>query len=386
MMMMGIRFMGDVPFTDVYIHALVKDEQGQKMSKSKGNIIDPLEVLNQFGTDAFRFTLAVLAIQGRDIRLSEERIAGYRNFINKIWNAARFVFMNLDDCEFPSIEKPELTLADRWIMTRTGEVCEQVAGQLDRYEFNEAARTSYQFVWHEFCDWYLEMVKRELYSNDPHRKEVAQSALQVLLGGVARLLHPFIPFITEEIWQMLPHTQGSIMVAAFPQRSEFIYDEQSIEEVDLLKGVITGIRNIRGEMNIPPKKSIRTIVDVTESRKREILKNNVAYIASLAKAESVDFVSGIEKPESSATYVFRDIQIHLLLEGLINYDEERRRIRKEIENIQREMELSRRKLANKDFLSQAPPSIVAGVKEKVELIGAKLERLNENLAILEGPQ
>ncbi len=386
MMMMGIRFMGDVPFTDVYIHALVKDERGQKMSKSKGNIIDPLEVLDQFGTDAFRFTLAVLAIQGRDIRLSEERIAGYRNFINKIWNAARFVFMNLDDCEFPSIEEPELTLADRWIMTRTGEVCEQVAGQLDRYEFNEAASTSYQFVWHEFCDWYLEMVKRELYSNDPHRKEVAQSALQVLLGGVARLLHPFIPFITEEIWQMLPHTQGSIMVAPFPQRSEFIYDEQSIEEVDLLKGVITGIRNIRGEMNIPPKKSVKTIVDVTEPRKREILKNNVAYIASLAKAESVNFVSGIEKPESSATYVFRDIQVHLLLEGLINYDEERSRIRKEIEKIQREMELSRRKLANKDFLSQAPPSIVAGVKEKVDLIGAKLERLNENLAILEGPQ
>jgi valyl-tRNA synthetase len=386
MMMMGIRFMGDVPFRDVYIHALVKDERGQKMSKSRGNIIDPLEVLDQFGTDAFRFTLAVLAIQGRDIRLSEERIAGYRNFMNKIWNAARFAFMNLDDCRAPSIEKVHLTLADRWIMTRMGEVSEQVSGQLDRYEFNEAASTSYQFVWHEFCDWYLEMAKRELYSQDPHRKEVAQSVLQVLLSGIARLLHPFVPFITEEIWQMLPHTQGSIMVAPFPQRSEFICDEQSIEEVDLLKGVITGIRNIRGEMNIAPKKSVKTVVDAAESKKREILKNNVAYIASLAKAEPIDFVSGVEKPESSATYVFGDIQVHVLLEGLVNYDEERRRIKKEIEKVQREMTLSRKKLTNKDFLNQAPSSIVESVKEKVELIGAKLDKLHENLAILEGPK
>ncbi|TET53676.1 MAG: valine--tRNA ligase, partial [Desulfobacteraceae bacterium] len=208
MMMMGIWFMGDIPFRDVYIHALVKDEQGQKMSKSKGNIIDPLEVLDRFGTDAFRFTLAVLAIQGRDIRLSEERIAGYRNFINKIWNAARFVFMNLDDGKFPYIEESDLTLADRWIMTRVGQVAEQVADRFQKYEFNDAASISYQFVWHEFCDWYLEIAKLELYSKDPKRIGVAQSVMQILLSGVVRLLHPFVPFITEEIWQRLPHTQG----------------------------------------------------------------------------------------------------------------------------------------------------------------------------------
>jgi valyl-tRNA synthetase len=304
MMMMGIWFMGDIPFRDVYIHALVKDEQGQKMSKSKGNIIDPLEVLDRFGTDAFRFTLAVLAIQGRDIRLSEERIAGYRNFINKIWNAARFVFMNLDDSKFPYIEESDLTLADRWIMTRVGRVAEQVADRFQKYEFNDAASISYQFVWHEFCDWYLEVAKLELYSKDPKRIGVAQSVMQILLSGVVRLLHPFVPFITEEIWQRLPHTQGSVMVAPFPQPSEFISDMESIEQMDLLKAVITGIRNIRGEMNIPPKTSVKTVIDVKGPKEREILKNSATYITSLAKVESIDFVSGIEKPKSSATYVF----------------------------------------------------------------------------------
>ncbi|MBE9574888.1 MAG: valine--tRNA ligase [Proteobacteria bacterium] len=384
MMMMGIWFMGDIPFRDVYIHALVKDEQGQKMSKSKGNIIDPLEVLDRFGTDAFRFTLAVLAIQGRDIRLSEERIAGYRNFINKIWNAARFVFMNLDDSKFPYIEESDLTLADRWIMTRVGRVAEQVADRFQKYEFNDAASISYQFVWHEFCDWYLEVAKLELYSKDPKRIGVAQSVMQILLSGVVRLLHPFVPFITEEIWQRLPHTQGSVMVAPFPQPSEFISDMESIEQMDLLKAVITGIRNIRGEMNIPPKTSVKTVIDVKGPKEREILRNSATYITSLAKVESIDFVSGIEKPKSSATYVFGDIQVHVLLEGLINYEDERRRMRKEIKKIEREMALSRKKLENKDFLNEAPPSIVEGVKEKVDLIGLKLEKLNQNLTILEG--
>jgi valyl-tRNA synthetase len=383
MMMMGIHFLGDVPFRDVYIHALVKDEQGQKMSKSKGNIIDPLEVLDRFGTDAFRFTLSVLAIQGRDIRLSEERIAGYRNFINKIWNAARFSLMNLKDCKPPSIDKSSITLADRWIMSRMGEVAEEISGHLDDYRFNDATSTCYQFVWHEFCDWYLEMAKLELYSKDQKRREVAHSVLQILLSGVVRLLHPFVPFITEEIWYRLPYTEGSIMVAQFPQPLEFIYDDESIKEMDLLKEVITGIRNIRGEMNVPPKKDVKIVIDAKGSREREIFENNLAYITSLAKVESIDIVSGTEKPEWSATYVFGDVQVHVLLKGLINYEDERNRIYKEIKKIEHEMDLSRRKLANKDFLNQAPLHIVENVKEKTELMGVKLERLNQHLTVLE---
>jgi valyl-tRNA synthetase len=384
MMMMGIHFLGDVPFRDVYIHALVKDEQGQKMSKSKGNIIDPLEVLNRFGTDAFRFTLSVMAIQGRDIRLSEERIAGYRNFINKIWNAARFSLMNLKDCKPPSIDKSSITLADRWIMSRMWEVAEEISGHLDDYRFNDAAGTCYQFVWHEFCDWYLEMAKLELYSKDQKRREVAHSVLQILLSGVVRLLHPFVPFITEEIWYRLPYTEGSIMVAQFPQPLEFIYDDESIKEMDLLKEVITGIRNIRGEMNVPPKKDVKIVIDAKGSREREIFENNLAYITSLAKVESIDIVSGTEKPEWSASYVFGDVQVHVLLKGLINYEDERNRIYKEIKKIEHEMDLSGRKLANKDFLNQAPSHIVENVKEKAGLMGVKLERLSQHLNMLEG--
>ena len=384
MMMMGLHFMGDIPFRDVYIHALVKDDQGQKMSKSKGNIIDPLVVLDSFGTDSFRFTLSVLAAQGRDIRISEERIAGYRNFMNKIWNAARFSLMNLKDCKSPSINADALTLADTWIMSRIGVVADEISSHIDDYKFNDAASITYQFVWHEFCDWYLEMVKLELYSKDQERIEVAQSVMQTVLSGVLRLLHPFVPFITEEIWQRMPHTEGSIMIAQFPQGTDFISDEESIKEMDLIKEVITGVRNIRGEMNIPPKKDVKIIIDVKRKKEKEIFKNNLSYITNLAKVESVELVSDMEKPDSSATYVFSDIQVHVLLKGLINYDDERKRIYKGIKKIEKEMEMSKKKLENSDFLNQAPSHIVENVKEKVQHMSMKLEKLYQNLTILKG--
>jgi valyl-tRNA synthetase len=269
-------------------------------------------------------------------------------------------------------------------MSRMWEVAEELSGHLDDYRFNDAAGTCYQFVWHEFCDWYLEMAKLELYSKDQKRREVAHSVLQILLSGVVRLLHPFVPFITEEIWYRLPYTEGSIMVAQFPQPLEFIYDDESIKEMDLLKGVITGIRNIRGEMNVPPKKDVKIVIDAKGSREREIFENNLAYITSLAKVESIAIVSGTEKPEWSATYVFGDVQVHVLLKGLINYEDERNRIYKEIKKIEHEMDLSGRKLANKDFLNQAPSHIVENVKEKAGLMGVKLERLSQHLNMLEG--
>ncbi len=384
MMMMGLHFIGDVPFRDVYIHALVKDEQGQKMSKSKGNIIDPLVVLDSFGTDSFRFTLAILAAQGRDIRLSEERIAGYRNFMNKIWNAARFTLMNLKDCKPPSINTDTLTLADRWLMSRIGKVADEISSHIDDYKFNDAAHLCYQFVWHEFCDWYLEMVKLELYSKDQKKREVAQSTMHILLSGVLRLLHPFVPFITEEIWQRMPYTEASIMTAQFPQQTDFMYDEEAIKDMDLIKEVITGVRNIRGEMNIPPKKDVKIVIDVKGAQERQVLNNNLSYIKSLAKVESIDVVSDMEKPDSSATYVFSDIQVHVILKGLINYDDEKKRIHKGIKKIEREMEISQKKLANRDFLNQAPPYIVENVKEKVKHMNTKLDKLNQNLTVLEG--
>ncbi len=385
MMMMGLHFMGDVPFKDVYIHALVKDEQGQKMSKSKGNIIDPLDVMDRFGTDAFRFTLLALAVQGRDIRLSEDRIGGYRNFINKIWNAARFTLLNLGDSTPSNIVEDDLTLPDRWIMTRMAEVAEEISEYMDDYRLNDAANAGYQFFWHEFCDWYLEMAKMELSGNDKKKSSSARSVLQSMLGAAVRLLHPFIPFITEEIWQRLPSTKGSIMSASFPDPGEFIHDPDSVRQMDLLRGVITGIRNIRGEMNIPPKKYPKVVIDVKEPEEKRVIKQGFHYIKELARAESITLGFGVKKPDSSATYVMGKIQIYVLLEGMIDYDHEKRRLRKEIKKIEKDIDTSRRKLENDDFLNHAPQQIVEEVQAKMENMTGKLDRLNQNLYILEGP-
>jgi valyl-tRNA synthetase len=268
-------------------------------------------------------------------------------------------------------------------MTRLARVSQEIDTYMDEYKFNEAASTCYQFVWHEFCDWYLEMAKLELYSEDQRRRQVAQSVIQVLLSGVVRLLHPFLPFITEEIWQRLPHTEGSVMVAPFPQAREFVYDEESINQMEVIKGVITGIRNIRGEMNVAPKTYVRAVIDVSGEGEKATLDTGRPYIMSLTKVESIEIVSEEKKPEGSATYVFGDIQVHVLLKGLIDYEKERKRIYKEIKRAEREMELSQRKLSNKDFLNQAPPNIIRDVREKSQLMSAKLQGLNQNLTFLE---
>jgi len=383
MMMMGIHFMGDIPFKDVYIHALVRDAEGKKMSKSKGNVIDPLEIMDQFGTDAFRFTLAALAAQGRDIKLSEETILGYRHFVNKIWNAARFALMNLDENEGPKHDEGAYTLADRWILTRLGQVSEEVSRAIEAYQFNEAAGHCYQFIWHELCDWYLEMAKQELYGDDGVSKETARAVVQEALMAALKLLHPFMPFVTEEIWQKLPGTDGSIMTASFPEPSDFSRDEDALKEMHLLMGVIAAIRNIRGEMNIPPSKNVNIIIDAKTKQDEEILKRNLAYIQTLAKVDGASIGSDLPKPEKSATAMFEETAVHVLLEGLIDFEEEKKRIRKAISKIEKDMEASKKKLSNKGFLEKAPAEIVTDVKAKFEGFSTKLSKLKQNLAFLE---
>lgn len=383
MMMMGIHFMGDIPFKDIYIHALVRDAEGKKMSKSKGNVVDPLEIMDQFGTDAFRFTLAALAAQGRDIKLSEETIVGYRHFVNKIWNAARFALMNLDENEGPKHDERAYTLADRWILTRLGQVSEEVARAIEAYQFNEAAGHCYQFIWHELCDWYLEMAKQELYGEDGVSKETARAVVQEALMVALKLLHPFMPFITEEIWQRLPGTDGSIMTASFPDVSDFLRDEDALKEMDLLMGVIAAIRNIRGEMNIPPSKNVNLIIDAKSKRDEEILERNLAYIQTLAKVDGASIGSGLPKPEKSATAIFEETSVHVLLEGLIDFEEEKKRIRKAISKIEKDMAASNKKLSNRGFLEKAPVEIVADVRTKFEGFSTKLSKLKHNLSFLE---
>jgi valyl-tRNA synthetase len=385
MMMMGLHFMGDVPFRDVYIHALVRDAYGKKMSKSKGNVIDPLEIMDQFGTDAFRFTLAALAAQGRDIKLSEDRVSGYRHFVNKLWNSARFVLMNLD--EQPSIRSDgNPALPERWILTRLSQVSEEVIKALDEYRFNDAASLCYQFVWHEFCDWYLEMVKQNLYGGEESSKQGSRFVLQKALAAVLKLLHPFMPFVTEEIWQRLPGSAGSIMIAEFPRASSFHRDEKALREMDLLVSIITGIRNIRGEMNIPPAKKVDVFIEAPDIHSRRTLLDNLEHIRNLAKVQSVKVESGIPKPEASATAVCGENQVHVLLKGLLDFDEEKKRLRKEIIKIRKEIDFSEKKLSTKDFIEKAPQEIVDRVKEKVEDMRLQLEKMDRNLHFFESIQ
>ncbi len=384
MMMMGLHFMGDVPFRDVYIHALVRDAEGKKMSKSKGNVIDPLDVMERFGTDAFRFTLAALAAQGRDIKLSEEKILGYRHFVNKLWNAARFVLMNLD--EDVSLErsynKEELGTEERWIIARLCQVIKGVTDAIENYRFNEAASLCYQFVWHEFCDWYVEMSKWYLYGDDISRKRVSQSVLLQVLSAILRLLHPFMPFVTEEIWQKLPGTKESIMISMFPRPEELFEDHDAIQKMELIKEIITGIRNIRGELKIPPSKRVNVVIDAPEER-LAIVNANLHYIKSLAKAEDISTGHGMEKPESSATAVVGDISLYVPLKGLLDIEEEKKRIMKEIKKIQKDIDVYNKKLANKNFVDKAPAHVVEDVRERLAMSNEKLNKLNQSLSFFE---
>lgn len=383
MMMMGIHFMGEVPFRDVYIHALVRDADGRKMSKSKGNVIDPLEVMDRFGTDAFRFTLAALAAQGRDVKLSEERIQGYRYFINKIWNASRLVLMNLGAENHPQTAGQISTLEDRWVFARLGRVSRRISRALEEYRFNDAANLCYQFVWHEFCDWYLEMAKERLYSEDRAARDAARRNVRSVLIATLKLLHPFMPFVTEEIWHKLPGAEGSIMVAGFPDPEECPEDEAALREMNILMNVITGVRNIRGEMNIPPSRKANIVIDVPDTDHVAWLEKNSSHIRTLARAEEISIAKGAVKPEASATAVSDNIQVHVQLKGLLDFEEEKKRLRKRIGKIEKDMQVSRNKLANEGFLQKAPAEIVAEVRQKVAEADMTLENLNKNLSFLE---
>ncbi|HID30752.1 MAG TPA: valine--tRNA ligase, partial [Desulfobacterales bacterium] len=391
MMMMGLHFMNEVPFKDVYIHALVRDAEGKKMSKSTGNVIDPLYVIDAFGTDAFRFTLAAFAAQGRDIKLSENRIQGYRHFINKLWNASRFSLMHLSDFEPDASgqDARNLSLADRWILSRLNGVVETVTTSLDEYKFNEAASALYQFVWHEFCDWYLEMIKRVLYgavtSSDgtiqthSPRDETTRFVLWSTLSATLRLLHPFVPFVTEEIWDKLPGTEGSIMKAEFPATSDVRNDREAEEAMEVLIGVVSGIRNIRGEMNVPPSLFVEATVQAPDEGLRELLERHRDMIVNLCRLKSLEVTPPGTRPASSATAVFGNCTIFVSLKGVIDFEREQGRLNKEIAKITRELDGIGKKLSHENFLLKAPQEVVQKVREKGEKLAEKKNRLQENL-------
>jgi valyl-tRNA synthetase len=383
MMMMGLHFMDEVPFRDVYIHALVRDAQGQKMSKSKGNVIDPLVVIDQYGTDAFRFTLAAFAAQGRDIKLAEERIAGYRNFVNKIWNASRFALMNLEGFDPDAVNPAALDLsnADRWILHRLNAAAAETAEALDAYRFNDAAGTLYRFTWSEFCDWYIELAKDDLYRGDDARKVTARYILWLVLENLLRLLHPFMPFITEEIWHALPGTRpaASIMVADYPRHVPERDCPEGAAEMELVMEVIRGIRNIRGEMDVAPSREIAVILSCGSADSLRLLKRNEAYVMSLARLSDLAIGQGLERPADAAVQVAGDVEIAVPLKGLVDVEEEERRLLKEIGKLDKEIEMFGRKLENPSFVERAPAEVVAKEREKLTEVSQKKEVLLASL-------
>ena len=382
MMMMGLHFMGDVPFKDVYVHALVRDEEGKKMSKSTGNVIDPLNIIESYGTDAFRFTLAAFAAQGRDVKMSEKRVEGYRHFINKIWNAARFSLMHIDKA-YNDLPAKSLSLVDRWILSKLYRVTATVSESLDGYRFNDAAGALYNFVWHEFCDWYLEAVKPTLYGKEgANRKDATLSVLWRVLHDTLILLHPFIPFVTEEIWNKLPGSKGSIMKAVFPLDSanyDSYQDTQAESTMALITGIISGIRNIRGEMNISPSLSLAVSVHSQETSIRNTVSQYKDMIKNLARLESLSVENTGQRPKSAATSVVENATIYVHLEGIIDFAQEIHRLEKEIIKLMDELNIVTKKLHNEDFLEKAPKHVVEKVKERYDSLMEKQQKIKKNL-------
>jgi valyl-tRNA synthetase len=383
MMMMGHKFMDQVPFKDVYIHALVRDAQGQKMSKSKGNVIDPLHIVDEYGADAFRFTLTSFAAMGRDVKLSTDRIGGYRNFCNKLWNASRFTLMNLEGFDPSGIDlnAHELSDADRWILTRLEEASRQTNSALDDYKFNEAASTLYAFTWHNFCDWYIEMAKDDLYGDDPQAKLRVQSVLFTVLEQLLRLLHPIMPFITEEIWQVLPGQRPceSIMQADYPDGSGLPTDSVGAERMELVMDVIRAIRNIRGEMDVPPGKQVTALLDCKSEEACRILEEGAAAIRVLGKVGEMTIGQSLDRPEQSATQVAGEVEISLPLAGLVDIAEEEKRLQKEIAKVQKDVDLFTKKLANEKFVANAPAHVLEKDRGKLKDAEEKIGVLQESL-------
>ena len=381
MIMMGIKFTGEVPFRDVYIHALVRDENGQKMSKSKGNTIDPLVIMDKFGADAMRMTLTALAAQGRDIKLSEERIEGYRNFCNKLWNAARFAMMNLTEFDFKktSIERDDLDLADRWILSRLNHVTKSVRNAFDEYRFNEAAGLLYQFTWHELCDWYLEMIKPRLYGKEPGG-DAARNTLAYTLESVLRLLHPVMPFITEELWQKVKPSGELLALAPYPVVDEARIDEAVEKEMALVMEVTTVIRNIRGELGVKPSAKVSASLLVKDdSSTKKIVERQLPFIEKLSNVEALLIAEPAQKPENAAVAVAGNVEIFVNLEGIAGSGERKAKIEKELARLEKEIAFCDKKLSNERFVKNAPVDVVDKYREKKDKYLKEAGKLKEHL-------
>ncbi len=377
MIMAGMHFMNDIPFKDVYFTSVIRDEKGRKMSKSLGNSPDPLEVIDQYGADALRFTINYLAPLGQDVLFSTEKCEIGRNFANKIWNAARFLLMNAQDIELDeSLTDKHIDFSDKWIESRLHSTIKNYKAALDKFDINGAHKIIYGFIWNDFCDWYLEMSKNRIYSEDTEEKAAVLSRSIKLFEEMMKLLHPMMPYITEEIWQLLVERKEgeSISISKFPEADENKINKAAEEEIEFMQSVVTAIRNIRGEMNIAPSKQIDLYLKadkVTDVQKR--------YIKSLVKVENLTVDADLEKPKASASAVVKGCDIYIPLEGLIDLDVERQRLEKEINRLEGLLNGVSKKLSNEKFVNNAPADVVEKEKAKQHDWTEQTEKLKKIL-------
>ncbi len=392
MMMMGLCFMGDVPFRTVYINGLVRDEKGQKMSKSRGNIIDPLQIIDEYGTDAMRFTLAVMAVPGTDIPFSVNRMSGYRAFCNKIWNAARFLLLNLaedmrpvGEADIASMWKENrLRCEDRWILGRLQMVIRDTNENLSKFRFHEASNGLYHFFWHEFCDWYIELVKANITGGDPHQGLHAVSMTVYLLETSLRLLHPFIPFITEELWQRLPHSEETIMSTVYPQARPDWIDPKAIATMQDFQELIIAIRTARAENDIDPRKKMHLQL-FSHNDSREFLESQRQHLIRLAWLDQIEFSSGVLGPGLRVQGVSRLADFSLVVDESIDVDVERQRLMRQIQRVRQEIQQLEKKLQNGEFLQKAPPPVVESSRLRFQEAENRLFKLKEKLDGLSQP-
>ncbi len=389
MIFSGLAHMDEIPFEYVFIHGIVRDSEGRKMSKSLGNGVDPLEVIDEYGADALRLSLVTGTSPGNDMRFHWEKVEACRNFANKIWNAARFILMNIENLniELESMDIGELELPDRWIISKYNHLVEEVTDNMERFELGIAAQKIYDFTWDEFCDWYIELVKPRLYGNDDHARQVAMSTLVYVLSNTLKLLHPFMPFITEEIWQHMPMSDESIMVSKWPTVKADEIDLQAEEKMEEIMDIIRAIRNIRSEMDVPMSRKAKLYI-VPQFNWEDVFLDGAIYFEKLAGVGEMIVEDSEHKiPKGTASAVTSKAQIFMPLEDLIDFDREKDRLLSEKKRLEKEVKRAQGKLANKNFVEKAPAHIVEEEREKEKeyksMLSKVLERLDELEELME---
>jgi valyl-tRNA synthetase len=385
MIFTALEFTDENPFKDVLIHGLVRDADGRKMSKSLGNGVDPLEVIDKYGADAMRFMLSTGSSPGQDLRFRWEKVEQARNFANKIWNASRFALMNLEGVTYGDIDiQTKLGTADKWILHRLNETVREVTRLIDVYEFGETGRLLYNFIWDDLCDWYIEFAKLSLYGEDAEAKRATQSVLAYVLDRTQRLIHPFMPFISEEIWQHLPHEGETITLASWPVYDAALESPEAVREMELLMDMIRSVRNIRAEVNVPMSKKVELAVNAAGEAELMILRRNEEFIQRFCGTSKLEIGSGMPAPDKAMTAIVTGAELYLPLAGLIDISQEIARLEKELQTLIGEVERVEKKLANEGFVAKAPAKVIEEERAKMNDYADKRDKVIARIAELRG--